>query len=84
VSLVSKNPVLPFPPKLCRSILFEDSHSLKEKMEIQSGGGGWGWGGGVACERWNWQIPPISTAADASRDNRVRHLLHCRTVECLP
>ena len=41
-------------------------------------------GGGVACERWNWQIPPISTAADASRDNRVRHLLHCRTVECLP
>jgi hypothetical protein len=45
VSLVSKNPVLPSPPKLCRSILFEDSHSLKEKMEIQSGGGGWGgWG----------------------------------------
>lgn len=42
MSLVSKNPVLPFPPKLCRSILFEDSHSLKEKMEIQSSGGGWG------------------------------------------
>ena len=35
----------------------------------------------VARERWNWKMSPIRAAADASRESRVRHLPHCRTVE---
>ena len=70
-------------PEDVRYITVEDSHSFKEKVEIQSSGEGW-----VARERWNWKMSPIIAATDASWDNMIRYLLHChlhcRTFDHLP